>query len=737
LRPGIFADYNFEKGCGTLFRNVLEPTGPGSYWPSKRGKHMTEAIAYERVGDIAVLKAQNPPVNALGVDVRRGLQAGIERAEAEGAKAVLIYGDGRTYFAGADIREFGQAPQDPFLPDLCSRIEASPLLVVSSLHGTALGGGLEVALSCHYRIAVPTAKVGLPEVHLGILPGAGGTQRLPRVTGVEAALDLITSGRHVGAAEALKLGILDKVEDGDPREIGLAYTQSLLDSGAERRAVGEMPAPAPVDFDAVYDAVLKKGRGQQSPATAVRSIQAACEAESFEAGLKRERELFMELMNSDQRLGLIHAFFSERAVSKLPELKGVEARPLDTVGVIGGGTMGAGIATAALLAGIRVTLLEMNEDAAAAAKARIQGNLQGALKRGKISQEKFDALTNDALTMATDYDALAQVDLVIEAVFEDMDVKKQVFTKLDAVCKPGAVLATNTSYLDVNEIAACTSRPQDVIGLHFFSPAHVMKLLEVVVADKTALDVVATGFELGRKLRKISVRAGVCDGFIGNRILATYRTAADHMVLDGASPFQIDKALTDFGFAMGPFAVSDLAGLDIGWAVRKRKRAEGLDPRARDSSYADKLCEAGNFGQKTGKGYYVYEAGKRGGTPNPEVMDLIEAERAEKGITPRTFTDEEIVRKYMAAMVNEAAKVVGEGIARRPLDVDMTLLFGYGFPRYRGGPLKWADIVGLPELLADIKRYAEEDDYFWQPAPLLEQLVAEGRCFDDLNKEAS
>jgi 3-hydroxyacyl-CoA dehydrogenase len=698
---------------------------------------MTEAIAYERVGDIAVLKAQNPPVNALGVDVRRGLQAGIERAEAEGAKAVLIYGDGRTYFAGADIREFGQAPQDPFLPDLCSRIEASPLLVVSSLHGTALGGGLEVALSCHYRIAVPTAKVGLPEVHLGILPGAGGTQRLPRVTGVEAALDLITSGRHVGAAEALKLGILDKVEDGDPREIGLAYTQSLLDSGAERRAVGEMPAPAPVDFDAVYDAVLKKGRGQQSPATAVRSIQAACEAESFEAGLKRERELFMELMNSDQRLGLIHAFFSERAVSKLPELKGVEARPLDTVGVIGGGTMGAGIATAALLAGIRVTLLEMNEDAAAAAKARIQGNLQGALKRGKISQEKFDALTNDALTMATDYDALAQVDLVIEAVFEDMDVKKQVFTKLDAVCKPGAVLATNTSYLDVNEIAACTSRPQDVIGLHFFSPAHVMKLLEVVVADKTALDVVATGFELGRKLRKISVRAGVCDGFIGNRILATYRTAADHMVLDGASPFQIDKALTDFGFAMGPFAVSDLAGLDIGWAVRKRKRAEGLDPRARDSSYADKLCEAGNFGQKTGKGYYVYEAGKRGGTPNPEVMDLIEAERAEKGITPRTFTDEEIVRKYMAAMVNEAAKVVGEGIARRPLDVDMTLLFGYGFPRYRGGPLKWADIVGLPELLADIKRYAEEDDYFWQPAPLLEQLVAEGRCFDDLNKEAS
>ncbi|MBE1283873.1 MAG: FAD-dependent oxidoreductase [Rhodobacteraceae bacterium] len=698
---------------------------------------MSDAINYERVGDIAVLAANNPPVNALGLAVRQGLQAGIERAEAEGAKAVLIYGTGRTYFAGADIREFGKPPRAPWLPDLCARIEASPLLVVSALHGTALGGGLEVALSSHYRIAVPSAKVGLPEVHLGILPGAGGTQRLPRVAGVEAALDLITSGRHIGSAEALKLGVIDKVEEGEPREIGLAYAQELLDSGAPRRAVGEMPAPAAVDFDAVYDKVLKKGRGQLSPAVAVRAVQAACEAESFEAGMKRERELFMELMNTDQRQGLIHAFFSERAVSKLPELKGIEPRPLEAIAVIGGGTMGAGIATAALLAGLNVTLLEMNDDAAAAAKGRIEGNLQGALKRGKISAEQFDALTNQALTMATDYEALSEVDLVIEAVFEDMEVKKQVFKKLDIVCKPGAILASNTSYLDVNEIAACTSRPEDVIGLHFFSPAHVMKLLEVVVADRTAIDVVATGFDLGKRLRKISVRAGVCDGFIGNRILATYRTAADHMVLDGASPFQIDKAMTAFGFAMGPFAVSDLAGLDIGWAVRKRKRAEGMDPRARDSSYADKLCEGGNFGQKTGKGYYVYGEDKRSASPNPEVMELIEAERAEKGITPREFSDEEIVRKYMAAMVNEAAKVVGEGIARRPLDVDMTLLFGYGFPRYNGGPLKWADIVGLPDLLADIKRYAEEDDYFWQPAPLLEQLVAEGRTFDDLNKEAS
>lgn len=697
---------------------------------------MSDAIRYERVGDIAVLTAQNPPVNALGVDVRKGLLAGFERAEAEGAKAVLIYGDGRTYFAGADIREFGKPMQEPMLPGLYSRIEASPLIVVSALHGTALGGGLELALSSHYRIAVPSAKMGLPEVHLGILPGAGGTQRLPRVAGTEAAIDMITTGRPIKAAEALDEGIIDRITDGEPREIGLAYVQELLDAGAPRRAVCDLPAPETIDFDTRYDAVLKKGRGQLSPATALRSVQAACEADSFEAGLKRERELFMELMTSDQRLGMVHAFFSERAVSKLPELKGVAPRALAEIGVIGGGTMGAGIATAALLSGLKVTMLEMTDDAATAARGRIEGNLQGALKRGKISADQFTTLTTQALSLATDYNALAQVDLVVEAVFEDMSVKKTVFTQLDAVCKPGAILASNTSYLDIDEIAACTKRPEDVIGLHFFSPAHVMKLLEVVVADKTAIDVVATGFALGKMLNKITVRAGVCDGFIGNRILAAYRTCADHMILDGASPYQIDAAMTAFGFAMGPFAVADLAGLDIGWASRKRL-APTRDARERVPSFPDKLCEDGHFGQKTGKGYYVYEVGKRGGTPNPDVPVLIDANRAELGITPRDFTDAEITRRYMCAMVNEAAKVVGEGIARRPLDVDMTLLFGYGFPRYRGGPLKWADIQGLDGILADINSYAKEDDYFWQAAPLLQKLVAEGRTFDDLNKENS
>ncbi len=397
--------------------------------------------------------------------------------------------------------------------------------------------------------------------------------------------------------------------------------------------------------------------------------------------------------------------------------------------------MGAGIATAALLSGLNVTLLEMNPEAAEAARKRIEGNLSGALKRGKIDQARYDGMTTKALTLTTSYDDLGDVDLVIEAVFEEMGVKKTVFGELDRVCKPGAILASNTSYLDVDEIAASTSRPGDVIGLHFFSPAHVMKLLEVVVADKTAPDVVATGFALGKRLGKISVRAGVCDGFIGNRILKTYRTAADHMVLDGASPYQIDAALEKFGFAMGPFAVGDLAGLDIGWATRKRL-APTRDARERVPTYPDKMCEAGNFGQKTGKGYYIYEAGKRARVPNPEVMTLIEAERAELGITPRAFSDDEIVRRYMAAMVNEGAKVLEEGIARRPLDIDMVFLFGYGFPRFWGGPMKWADLNGLPSLVADIRRFAEQDAFFWQPAALLAQLADENRTFEDLNKAA-
>lgn len=693
---------------------------------------MSDKIAYARHGDIAVLSIQNPPVNALSQAVRQGLMERMDQAEADdGVRAVLIVGQGRAFIAGADITEFGKPPMAPSLPDVVDRIEASPLLVIASMHGVSLGGGLEVALGCHYRIAVPSARIGLPEVHLGLIPGAGGTQRLPRVTGVEAALDIMTTGRQVGAKEAAAMGVIDVVQDGDALTNGLAYVEKLLNDGAPRRPVSEMPAPAAIDWDATYDTILARGRGQISPAQSVRAVQASVE-KPFAEGMLIERQIFMDLLKSDQSKGMIHSFFSERAVGNLPELKGITTRNIDHIGVIGGGTMGAGIATAALLSGLRVTLLEMTAEAGEAAHGRIAGNLVGALKRGKITAEQHDTILSQTLAVITDYAGLADADLVIEAVFEEMAVKKQVFTQLDAVCKQGAILATNTSYLDVNEIAAITKRPQDVIGLHFFSPAHVMKLLEVVVGDETAIDVVATGFELGKRLKKISVRAGVCDGFIGNRILATYRAAADQMVMEGASPYDIDIALEKFGFAMGPYAVADLAGLDIGWAVRKRKRAEAGIEGVR--TYADKICEAGNFGQKTGKGYYDYAAGAKARVPNPDVMDLIAAERVGLGTKSRDFTEDQIVRRYMAAMVNEAAKVVGEGIARRPLDVDMTLLFGYGFPRYRGGPLMWADIVGLPELLADIEGYAQQNAAFWAAAPLLKELVASGKTFNELNK---
>lgn len=694
---------------------------------------MSDKIAYSRNGDIAVLTIQNPPVNALSHAVRQGLMDRMDQAEADsGVRAVMIVGEGRAFIAGADITEFGKPPMAPALPDVINRIEASPLIVVASMHGVSLGGGLEVALGCHYRIAVPSARIGLPEVNLGLIPGAGGTQRLPRVTGVDAALDIMTTGRQIGAAKAADMGVIDLVQDGDPLENGLAYVTDLLAKGAPRRPVSEIVAPEAIDWDATYDAILARGRGQISPAQCVRAVQAGVE-KSFSEGLAAERQIFTDLLKSDQSKGMIHLFFSERAVGNLPELKGVTPRPLDHIGVIGGGTMGAGIATAALLSGFQVTLIEMTSAACEAAHGRIAGNLAGALTRGKITAEQHQVILNETLTVANDYAGLSNADLVIEAVFEDMDVKKQVFTQLDAVCKPGAILASNTSYLNVDEIAAVTSRPQDVIGLHFFSPAHVMKLLEVVVADKTAIDVVATGFELGKRMKKISVRAGVCDGFIGNRILATYRDAADQMVMEGASPYDIDAALEGFGFAMGPFAVADLAGLDIGWAVRKRKRVEAEIEGV--STYADKMCEAGNFGQKTGKGYYDYAAGPKARVPNPEVMNLIATDRAAAGTIQRTFTKEQIIRRYMASMVNEAAKVVGEGIARRPLDVDMTLLFGYGFPRYWGGPLKWADIVGLPDLLEDISTYAKDDPKFWAAAPLLKQMVSSGKSFDSLNKK--
>ena len=689
-------------------------------------------------GGVFVVTIDNPPVNALGVDVRRGLVAAIEAAEADGnAAAVLIVGAGRNFIAGADIREFGQTPQPPSLPDVCLRIENCSKPVIAAIHGAALGGGLEIALSAHYRLAAPSAKLGLPEVTLGLLPGAGGTQRTPRLIGVKSALELMLSGRHVGAKEALSLGLVDKLGEGaDALADGIAYAEELIAAKAPVRRTREAAALADVEasraaLEAARADTAKKSHGLFSPAKIIEAVEGALTL-PFDEGMALERKLFLQCMDSPQRAGLIHAFFAEREVLKAPETKAAKPRSLASAGIVGGGTMGAGIAVAMLDAGLPVTMIERDEPSLSRGRAHVEKVYDGLVKKGRMTPEAKDAVMA-RFTGATSYDALASVDIVVEAVFEEMGVKKGVFAELDRVCKQGAVLATNTSYLDIDEIAASISRPGDVLGLHFFSPANIMKLLEIVVPAKVGADVVATGFELAKKLKKVPVRAGVCDGFIGNRILAVYRQASDHMMEDGASPYEIDAALRNFGYPMGPFQVSDLAGGDIGWATRKRKSAT-RDPKARYVQIADRLCERGWFGQKTQRGYYLYPEGARTGVPDPEVLAIVDAERERAGIVPRTFAEEEIVRRYMAAMVNEGANVVHQGIALRPLDVDITFLYGYGFPRHRGGPMKYADTVGLPKVLADIREFAKQDPLFWQPSPLLVDLVERGADFSSLNQ---
>jgi 3-hydroxyacyl-CoA dehydrogenase len=700
---------------------------------------MASAVRSEQHATILVVTIDNPPVNALGVDVRCGLVDAIDAAERmSDIEAVLLVGAGQHFIGGADIREFGKPPQAPFLPDVCNRIETCSKLVVAAIDGVALGGGLEVALAAHYRLALPGARLGLPEVQLGLLPGAGGTQRTPRLIGAAAALDLMLSGRQASAAEAEKLGLVDKVGvDGtDLVAQGLAYAQELLAARVPVRRTRDAhaladTAAAQAAIDAARAETAKKARGLFSPLKIVDAVQAALDL-PFDEGMATERALFMACLDSPQRAGLVHAFFAEREVVKAPETKIAQPRAVASIGIVGGGTMGAGITVAALDAGLPVTMIERDDAALARGRAFVEKVYDGLVAKGRLSAEGKAAVMQ-RYTGSTSYDALAQADLVIEAVFEDMAVKQAVFAELDRVCKPGAVLATNTSYLDIDQIAAATQRPADVVGLHFFSPANIMKLLEIVVPARVAPDVVATAFALAKRMKKTPVRAGVCDGFIGNRILAVYRTAADHMVEDGASPYQVDAAVRAFGYPMGPYQMSDLAGGDIGWATRKR-RAPTRDPRARYVQIADRLCERGWFGQKTGRGYYVYADGARTGTPDPEVLAIVDAERARAGVTPRSFTDDDIMRRYMAAMINEGANVVHEGIALRPLDVDVTFVHGYGFPRYRGGPMQYADTVGLSTVLADIRTFAEADPVFWQPSPLLVDLVERGANFASLNK---
>ena len=694
-------------------------------------------VQTQQQGPVLVVSINNPPVNALGQGVRAGLLAAVEQLEQDAAlKAMLIVGQGKAFIAGADIREFGKPPMAPALPDVLNRMEASAKPVVAAIHGPALGGGLEVAMATHFRVALAGAKLGLPEVNLGLLPGAGGTQRSPRLMGVKAATELMLSGQHLSAKAALAAGLVDKLAEGDdPLVAGLAYVNELLARGVPPRRTRDLAiadkAAALAELDAIALESVKKTRGLFSPAKIIECVRAAVEL-PFEQGLKRERELFLECLNSPQRQGLVHAFFAERETAKIPEAKAAAPRALASIAVIGGGTMGAGITVSALDAGLSVVMVERDAESIARGQKNVEKVYDGLIARGRMTAEA-KAATMARYTPSTSYDAIKHVDLVIEAVFEDIEVKKAVFKELDRVCKSGAVLATNTSYLDIDAIAAVTSRPQDVIGLHFFSPANIMKLLEIVVPSKVAPDVVVTSFELAKRMKKVPVRAGVCDGFIGNRILSVYREAANYVLEDGASPYDIDAAVRGFGYPMGPFQVSDLAGGDIGWATRKRKAAT-RDPKARYVEVADRIAERGWYGQKTGRGWYLYPEGARTGQDDPEVLAIVDAERKKKGITPRAFSHDEIMRRYMAAMVNEGAKVLEEGIALRPLDIDVTFLFGYGFPRWRGGPMKWADMQGLDKVLADIQEFAKEDALFWQPAALLQKLVAEGKNFDSLNQ---
>ncbi|MEP3430630.1 MAG: 3-hydroxyacyl-CoA dehydrogenase NAD-binding domain-containing protein [Roseibium sp.] len=689
----------------------------------------TAVVSVERLGDIALIALNNPPVNAASHAVREGLWNAVEDLQKDTAiKAIGLYALGRTFIAGADIREFGKPPQDPWLPDLCNHLEASKTPIVCILHGTTLGGGLEVALSCHARIAVPGSKVGLPEVTLGILPGAGGTQRAPRLAGVSASLDLITSGKPIAADKALEIGLVDGIETGEPRDLAIKGAKALADGTLKHRRTCDLQTIDDPEAISAYRAKLQKTQPLLfSPHKCVDAVAAS--TLSIADGLTEERRLFTDCMESPQRAGLIHAFFAERAVTKIPEAKET-LRPIAKIGVIGGGTMGSGIATAMLLSGFDVILTERDQDGLDRGLATISKNLDGAVKRGKLSSDGKDQILSDKLIAATDLSALSEADLVIEAVFEDMSVKRDIFGQLDKIVKPGAVLASNTSYLDINEIAAATNRPNDVIGLHFFSPAHVMRLMEVVVADKTAPDVVATGFALAKKLRKIAVRTGVCDGFVGNRIMTFYKKAADYMMMDGASPEEIDTTMTGFGFAMGPYQVADLAGIDISWAANKR-RAATRPAEERYIPIADEICEKGWFGRKTGQGFYIYD--DKGTRPNPAALVIIEEERVKAKIPTRKFTSEDIVNRFMTAMILESVRVLEEGIALRPIDIDAVFLFGYGFPRFRGGPMHTADQIGAKELVRRIEDYAKEDAYYWQVPTLLREMASSGETFSSKN----
>ncbi|MBR0949332.1 3-hydroxyacyl-CoA dehydrogenase NAD-binding domain-containing protein [Bradyrhizobium canariense] len=691
---------------------------------------MSEVVKLERHDEVGIVTVDSPPVNALSAAVRGGILECIKAAVADPAiKGIVLTCAGRTFIAGADITEFGKPPKSPALNDVLSEIENSPKPVVAAIHGTALGGGLEVALACHFRVAVKEAKLGLPEVKLGLLPGAGGTQRLPRAVGPELAVKMIVGGDPIGAAEALKNGLIEEIVEG-PAVGGEAFVRKLL---AEKRPLRRLRdddskiAAAKADrsiFTNAVAAMTKKSRGLEAPFAAADAVGYAIDL-PFDEGLKKEREGFLKLVASDQSKAQRYAFFAEREASKIAGVpEGTKPRPVNRVAILGAGTMGGGIAMSFANAGVPVTLIETGEEQLKRGLGIMQKNWEATAARGGIPADapaKRMALINGVVGIENVGDA----DLVIEAVFETMAVKKEVFGKLDQYVKPGAVLASNTSYLNIDEIAKSTKRPQDVLGMHFFSPANVMKLCEIVRADKTAPDALVTAVSIARKIAKVPAVVGVCDGFVGNRMLAQRGKQSEKLLFEGALPQQVDAVVTKFGMPMGPFAMGDLAGLDIGWRSRK--------DRGIKSEIADALCEAGRFGQKTGKGYYKYEAGSRSALPDPEVEKLIDETLLRLGRKKRVVSDDEILERMMYPMINEGAKILEEGIAARPSDIDVVWLYGYGWPIYRGGPMFWADTVGLKHIADRLSFYAKEtNDPSLEPAPLLKKLAAEGKTFASL-----
>jgi len=697
---------------------------------------MADVVNYSTRGRVGIVQVDYPPVNALGAAVRTGLMDCLAKGLADtSVDALVLIGGGRTFIAGADIREFGNfaGAGGPDLNIINAAYEAAPKPIVAAIHGTALGGGLEIALACHYRVATKDALVGLPEVKLGLLPGAGGTQRLPRLVGAETALNLIVRGIFTPAPKAQAMGIVDAVVDGELLAGACAFAEKLVADKAPLKKVRDLEVAAdPQLFEAFRTSVAREAKGYFAPWKCIDCVEIATRT-AFDAGLKRERELFNECLNSKESKAQIHIFFAEREVSKIPDVpKETAVLPWRSGAVLGCGTMGGGIAMNFANAGIPVTVVENTQEALDRGMAIIRANYEGSVKRGRMSEQQMHkrlALIKPSVR----FEEIADADFVIEAVFEEMEIKQQVFARLDKVAKPGAVLATNTSTLDIDAIAQCTSRPEAVIGTHFFSPANVMRLLEVVRGARSSKETIATAMALGRKMGKISVLVGNCDGFVGNRMLAPYVREAEFLVEEGALPQQVDRVFNDLGFAMGPFTMNDMAGVDVGWRIEKRRRRSRPN-NLRTSFLIDAIAEPGRYGQKTGAGWYRYEAGNRAPLPDAEVERLIVEHSRKHGIERRAVSDEEILKRCFWAMINEGARCLEEGMAIRASDIDVIYTAGYGVPPYLGGPMWYADRVGLKTIHADVQRFRDTLGDWWQPSQLLGELAASGKGFADWDR---